>query len=36
MQNLNAFVKTNKQIAKGVQTPNSVLDALVEQLKNIR
>lgn len=36
MENLNAFVKTNKLIQKGVQTPNNELQALVEKLKNIR
>lgn len=30
------FVRTNKQLQKGVTTPNRELDELVERLRNLR
>jgi hypothetical protein len=36
LENLNAFVQTNKLIQKGITEPNNELQALVERLKNIR
>lgn len=35
MQNLNAFVRTNKRIEKGVVNPNPEIQKLIEALKNL-
>ena len=35
MDNVNAFVRTNKSLQKGVTTPNDEIQKLIERLKNL-
>lgn len=35
MENLAAFIQTNKQIQKGVTQPNKEIQDLIERLKNL-